>query len=185
MERNLIIFTDIGDTVIDEGTEVRKIPEGVVYQAECIPEAKETMLTLYEKGYAIVMVADGLEESFRNTMRINGLDHIFSAWVISENIGVEKPDRRMFETAFKSMGLTEADKSRIMMVGNNLERDVAGANRFGITSVHLCWSPRYLAEARCEEEEPDYRIYHPSELLALAERLERKLEAEKKEKVIV
>lgn len=182
MEKKLIIFTDIGDTVIDEGTEIRRIPRGVVYQAACIPEAKETMLSLYEQGYTIVMVADGLEESFRNTMRENGLDHIFRSWVISEKVGVEKPDQLMFETALESLGLTEADKHRILMVGNNLERDVVGANRFGITSVHLCWSPRYPAEARSREEEPDYRIYHPSELLLLAERLERKLESEQKRK---
>ena len=42
--RNLIIFADIGDTVIDEGTEVRTTPKGVVHRANCIPEAKETML---------------------------------------------------------------------------------------------------------------------------------------------
>lgn len=183
MERNLIIFTDIGDTVIDEGTEVRLKPQGVVYQAKCIPEAKETMLSLYEQGYTIVMVADGLEESFHNTMKENGLDHIFAEWVISETVGVEKPDRLMFETALKSLGLSEEDKSRIIMVGNNLERDVAGANRFGITSVHLCWSPRYSSKAKTQEEEPDYRIYHPSELLALVGRLERRLQMEKKEEM--
>lgn len=185
MKKELIIFTDIGDTVIDEGTEVRRIPKGVVYHAACIPEAKETMLSLYEQGYTIVMVADGLEESFRNTMRENGLDHIFHSWVISENVGAEKPSQLMFETALENLGLTEADKHRIIMVGNNLERDVVGANRFGITSVHLCWSPRYPAEASNEEEEPDYRIYHPSELLLLAERLERKLEAEEKRRAVV
>lgn len=175
MKKNLIIFTDIGDTVIDEGTEIRKKPEGVVYQASCIPEAKETMLSLYEQGYTIVMVADGLEKSFHNTMEQNGLDHIFAKWVISEQVGAEKPDRRMFETAFEGLNLTDADKERIIMVGNNLERDVVGANRFGIASVHLCWSPRYPAEASNEEEEPDYRIYHPSQLLTLAEDLEERL----------
>ena len=30
MEHKLIIFTDIGDTIIDEGSEVRKVPFGVV-----------------------------------------------------------------------------------------------------------------------------------------------------------
>ena len=173
--RNLIIFTDIGDTVIDEGTEVRDRPEGVVHRADCIPEAKETMLRIYEKGYTIAMVADGLVESFRNTMEENGLDHIFTTWVISEAVGVEKPNRLMFETALSNLGLTEADKSRIIMVGNNLSRDVLGANRFGITSVHLCWSPRYPHKAAEPEEEPDYRIYHPSELLPLVEKLENRL----------
>lgn len=182
MKKDLIIFTDIGDTVIDEGTEVRDCPGGVVRRADCISGAKETMLSLYEQGYTIVMVADGLEESFRNTMAQNGLSHIFKAWVISENVGAEKPDQRMFETALQSLGLTEADKYRILMVGNNLERDVVGANRFGITSVHLCWSPRYPHEPADREEVPNYRIGRPEELLELAKELERKLQ-DKKESI--
>lgn len=175
MGKKLIIFTDIGDTVIDEGTEERDV-RGVVCRAECIPEAKETMLKLYEQGYTIVMVADGLEESFRNTMEQNGLAHIFTARVISETLGVEKPHRLMFETAMQQLGLCEEDKKRIIMVGNNLSKDVVGANRFGITSVHQCWSPRYPKKAGNREEEPDYRICRPSQLLALAEKLEEKLE---------
>ena len=101
MKKNLIIFTDIGDTVIDEGTEIRRIPQGIVYHADCIPEARETMLSLYEQGYTIVMVADGLTQSFCNTMKENGLDHIFSGWIISEQVGAETPDFRMFEAAMK------------------------------------------------------------------------------------
>ena len=44
-KKELIIFTDIGDTVIDEGTEIRDVPGGVVHRADCIPGAKETMLS--------------------------------------------------------------------------------------------------------------------------------------------
>lgn len=175
MKKNLIIFTDIGDTIIDEGTEVRKRPQGVVYHADCIPEAKETMLTLYEQGYTIVMVADGLEESFRNTMEENGLSHIFTERIISELIGTEKPDCRMFQAAMDSLRLKPEDKSRIIMVGNNLSRDIAGANRFGITSVHLCWSPRYAAKPAAPEEKADYTITHPAQLLKLADMLESRI----------
>ncbi|MCR5753657.1 MAG: HAD family hydrolase [Acetatifactor sp.] len=176
MKKKLIIFTDIGDTIVDEGTEIRKVRNGVVYHADCVPEAKETLLELYKRGYTIAMVADGLVESFRNTMGENGLDHVFSAWSISEPIGVEKPNPLMFEKAMEKLGLTDEDKERIIMVGNNLSRDVLGANRFGIRSVHFCWSPRYKAQASIPEEEPTYRIYHASELLELAERLEKELE---------
>ena len=181
MKKKLIIFTDIGDTVIDESTEVRKVPYGVVYEADCIPGAKETMLSLYEQGYTIVMVADGLEQSFRNTMKGNGLDHVFSEWVISEQLGVEKPNALMFETAMRRLGLTAADKDRVLMVGNNLARDMVGANRFGIRSVHLSWSNRYPDRASAPEEKPTYRIHSPIELLPLIDRLERQLEGEKQD----
>lgn len=179
MKKQLIIFTDIGDTVIDESTEVRKIPYGIVYRADCIPGAKETLLSLYEQGYTIVMVADGLERSFRNTMENNGLDHVFSEWVISEQLGVEKPNPLMFETAMKRLGLTEADKNRVVMVGNNLKRDMVGANRFGIRSVHLCWSDRYPAVPADSEENPTYCIHRPTELLPIVDEIERQLEERK------
>lgn len=173
--QKLIIFTDIGDTVIDEGTEIRKVPKGVVYHASCIPGAKETMLALYESGHTIVMVADGLQESFHNTMEENGLSHIFAVKVISEELGVEKPSPLMFETAMKRLGLTDADKNRIIMVGNNVERDVAGANRFGIRSVQLVWSDRHPTVPTCPDEVPDHKIYAPQELLDLVTKLEQAL----------
>ena len=72
----------------------------------------------------------------------------------------------------RRLGLTDADKGRVIMVGNNLSRDVVGANRYGIGSVHFCWSPRYPHEASTPEEEPTYRIHTMPELLPLAERLE-------------
>lgn len=171
-KKRLIIFTDIGDTIIDEGTEVRNA-QGIVIHADCIPGAKETYLRLYEAGYPIVMVADGLVQSFHNTMKENGLDHIFSAWIISEEVGEDKPSPKMFSAAMEALGLTEDDKSRIIMVGNNVSRDIRGANRFGLTSVLLDWSKRRPFDEELPEDHRDYCIHTPEELLSLAERLEK------------
>jgi len=171
--RRVILFTDIGDTIIDEGTEIRDVPGGVVRRAECIPGARETMLSLYGQGYRIAMVADGLVESFHNTMTRNGLDHIFAARAISEAVGAEKPDPRLFRSAMDQLGLSDGDKYRIVMVGNRVTRDVAGARAFGIRSVLLRWSPRYRDEWGAVE--PDYVIDTPAELPALLEGIEAEL----------
>lgn len=175
MDHKLIIFTDIGDTVVDEGTEIREVPCGVVLKAGCIPGAKDSMLQLYQEGYTIAMVADGLVESFYNTMTQNGLEHIFAAKSISEEWGAEKPNEIMFRKAMEKLGLTDADKSRIIMIGNNLKRDIVGAKRFGIRSVLLSWSPRYNMVPSCEEEIPDYVIARPDELPALVHKLDAQL----------
>ena len=173
--KRLILFTDIGDTIIDEGTEVRDAG-GTVIHADCIPGARETMRTIYEKGYPIVMVADGTVQSFRNTMRENGLDDIFAARIISEAVGAEKPDARMFSAAMEAMGLTDGDRSRIVMVGNNVKRDILGANRFGIRSILLTWSKRRPFDEDGPEEHPDHTIAKPEELLPLLDKLEAELE---------
>ena len=170
-----ILFTDSGDTIIDEGSEVRLVPGGVVQTARCIPGAKEALLELRRRGHTVALVADGLDESFRRMFTQHGLMDCFDAWAVSELVGAEKPDARMFQTAMDALGLTEADKARVVMIGNNVERDITGANRFGIRSILLRWSPRYRMEPRSAEETPTYAIDTPDELPALIERIERGL----------
>ena len=175
-KKKLIIFTDIGDTVIDEGTEVRN-ENGDVVSAVCIPGARETYLRLYEEGYTIVMVADGTTPSFHNTMEQHGMDYIFAAWIISDKIGEDKPSPKMFSAAMKALNLTEEDKKCVIMIGNNIKRDIRGANRFGIRSVLIDWSTRRPYDEELPEDHFTYRIHSPEEFLPLVRRLEAELEA--------
>ena len=176
-EKKLIILTDIGDTIIDEGTEVRGEGE-IVQHADCIPGARETYLRLHAAGYRIAMVADGLTASFRNLMAQHGLTDVFSAWIVSEEIGEDKPSRKMFEAAFQALGLRDEDKPRVIMVGNNVIRDMRGASRYGLRSVLLDWSRRRPFDAQLPEDVPTWRIHQPEELFDLCERLNAELEAE-------
>lgn len=174
-EKKLVIFIDSGDTLVDESTEVRKVPEGVVYEAQFVPGAAETLLELKKRGYPLVLVADGLKESFDRIYESRFSESPFQARAISEIVGETKPSPKMFQTAMDLMKLGPDEKNRILMVGNNLERDIVGANRFGIRSVLMAWSPRYSMMPKTEEEQPDYRIEKPEELLELAEKLEQEI----------
>ena len=62
-KKNLIIFTDSGDTIIDEATQ-RFDGDGIVTDADFIEDAGEVLKQLYEEGYRIALVADGEEASF-------------------------------------------------------------------------------------------------------------------------
>ena len=173
MKKNLIIFTDSGDTIIDESTQVYDDQETVL-RADFIPGAGEVLKQLKDEGYRIALVADGTWESFQNVYRENGLGYCFEEWIVSEVVGEQKPARSMFDTAMEKMGLTDADKPFIVMIGNNLKKDVAGANRYGITSVWLDWSPRYFHTVEEPDWQPDYTVKTPEELKALIEELEKK-----------
>ena len=177
MNKRLIIFTDSGDTIIDEATQVYD-DRHIVREASFIPGADRVLRQLHEEGYTIALVADGEWESFQNVYRRSGLDDCFDAWVVSEVVGQQKPAAIMFETAYEKLGLTEADKRRIVMIGNNLKKDVAGANRQGLISVWLDWSPRYFHTVEEPDWQPDYTVHTPRELLELIHRLEAELEAE-------
>ena len=107
--KKLIIFTDSGDTIIDEGTQVYD-DRGIVLEADFIPGAGEVLKQLHDEGFTIALVADGEWESFQNVYRKNGLGYCFDAWVVSEVVGLQKPAPIMFETAYEKLGLTDADK---------------------------------------------------------------------------
>ena len=170
MNKKLIIFTDSGDTIIDEATQVYD-GRHIVQEAKFIPEADKVLRQLHEEGYTIALVADGEWDSFQNVYRRTGLDDCFDAWVVSEVVGQQKPAAIMFETAYEKLGLTEADKRRIVMIGNNLKKDVAGANRQGLISVWLDWSPRYFHTVEEPDWQPDYTVHTPQELIPLLHRL--------------
>lgn len=158
------VFLDSGDTLIDEGSQI--FAEGeLVLEATPIPGGDRLVAELKSRGYLVALVADGLVESFENVLGTLGFLHMFDALAISETVGVDKPDRAMFDAAVTALGLTSNDHSGCVMLGNNLERDIAGANRLGMRSVWLNWTTRYPTEPQNADEVPDFTIGLPLELL--------------------
>lgn len=135
--------------------------------------------TLYDRGYRIAMVADGLAQSFKNMMTQHGLYDCFEVMIYSECIKSPKPHPRMFKAA-AAMMLDAEDYDRIVMVGNNLKRDIRGANGVGMISVYMSWSQslKYAKEPTDELEIPRYTIREPLELVGLVERISSELRVE-------
>jgi len=165
------VLLDSGDTLVDEATEIKDW-RGATLRAELIPGAAETVRELARRGYRIGLVADGPADTFRNVFTQHGLLDLFSAMAISEEVGVMKPDPLMFRTALNALGVAESDYGRVVMVGNHLGRDIRGANRLGLVSVWLRWSPRRSKVPADPGEVPAYIIDTPLELLVLMDRLE-------------
>ncbi len=166
------IFLDCGDTLIDERTEVKLPGSEVVIRADLIPGAREMMDALKAEGHMLILVADGPRQTFVNMLTHHGLWDHFDAHIISEDVGVHKPDARMFDAALAAAGLSREGGWRTVMVGNNLSRDICGANALGITSIFMAWSSLRTHAPANASEVPDYRIETPGQLPGLLERLE-------------
>ena len=119
--------------LVDEGTEVKD--GDVSLRADLIPTADTFLHTLRLRGHGLALVADGPAAMFRNNLGPYGLYELFDANAISEEVGVQKPDARMFDTAMDALGIGRADYDKVIIVGNNLARDIKGANQVGIVSV--------------------------------------------------
>jgi putative hydrolase of the HAD superfamily len=167
----LAICFDFGDTLVDEATEV-KDETLTTLRADLIPGAGQMVRELKRRGYKLALVADGRPDTYVNVLTQHGLYDLFDAFAISEHLGVEKPDRRMFAHALEQLGIAAEEYGRTMMVGNYLARDIKGANSTGMISVWLDWAPRRPKTPADDSEVPRYTIREPAELLPLIDRLE-------------
>lgn len=166
------IFLDCGDTLVDEGTEIKRPGTDVVLTAELIEGATATLAALRDAGHRLILVADGPRETFSNILVQHGLWDQFDAHVISEDVGALKPSALMFDTALRQAGLTRDDARHVVMVGNNLERDIAGANGVGIGSIFFSWSDRRSRVPAAPLQRPDHVITALSQLPGLLESIE-------------
>jgi putative hydrolase of the HAD superfamily len=128
---------------------------------------------LHARGYPLALVADGPAATFRNIFAQHDLARLFDVLAISEQVGSEKPAAPIFHHALARLNISPQEYARVVMIGNNLARDVKGANALGIISVWLDWAPRRSKMPQDETERPRYTIHAPLEALTLLETLAR------------
>ena len=68
----------------------------------------------------------------REAMRRDGLDRAFEVWGVSDDVGLEKPDPRLFGRALSIAG---TDPASSVMVGDRLDNDVRPAKAVGMRAV--------------------------------------------------
>lgn len=80
------------------------------------------------------IITNGFTSLQQRRLERTGLSDYFDLMIISEEVGVAKPDRRIFDYALEQAG--NPDRSRVMMVGDNASSDVLGGINAGLAT---CW----------------------------------------------
>jgi putative hydrolase of the HAD superfamily len=175
--RIIALLFDLGDTIMDESTEV-KDAGGTTLAAELIPGMADTLRGFKAVGHRLALVADARPNTPTNVLRQHDLLDLFETMAISEVVGaaagvtsIDKPDPRIFRAALDALGILEADYGRVVMVGNNLERDIVGANRLALISVFFHWNERRRTQPLTADEMPCHTVTSAQELIELVARL--------------
>jgi 2-haloacid dehalogenase len=97
-------------------------------------DGAEEMCKYLNSKYTVVIVTNGIKEVQLSRLERSSIKKYISEIIISEEIGVNKPDSRIFEFALKK--LNHSDKSNVLMIGDSLSSDIQGGFNFGIDT---CW----------------------------------------------
>ena len=164
------ILLDLGDVIMQEETEARD-DEGNTLRAELVSGMGEIVRGFKMRGYKLGLVADTRSKTAWNVLHQHGLYDLFDALAISEQVGCEKPDPRIFRVALDTLKIAAPDYARVVMVGNNRIRDIRGANRLGLISVWFHWNERYLPDPNLDDI-PTHEVQSARELDDLVKTLE-------------
>lgn len=101
----------------------------------CVPlPGAVSLLNALKNKVKIGIITNGFTALQQIRLERTGLRDYFDLLVISEQVGVAKPDRKIFDYTFEQMG--QPPRDRVLMVGDTAESDILGGMNAGIAT---CW----------------------------------------------
>lgn len=120
-----------------------------------VPYSKE-ILNYLASSHILHIITNGFTEAQNLKLEKSGIRPFFSEVIIADEIGMTKPDPRIFHHAIEA---SSADLNESIMIGDDFEADVLGAKNVGMDQVF------YKKDASLEQKaEATFTIEHLSEL---------------------
>ena len=152
---------DVGIT--DDAT-IRKVAQRY---GECrrkyyspFPGALELLGTLRERGKKLGLITNGFAETHYEKLELLGLQSSFDAILCADEVGMVKPDPKIFLHACE---LLDTPPARAAMVGDRYFRDIVGAREAGLFTVYISMH----AEKIPQGQTPDVTVKGIEEVLAI------------------
>lgn len=123
---------------VDDETPVRAMADLYRMRRDALiclfPEAIATVETLRSRGHRLAMITNGAAQSQRDKIVRFDLAKHFDYILVEGELGHGKPDERVYRHALAQLGVSASDA---MMVGDDLEHDVAGPQQVGMRGVWI------------------------------------------------
>ena len=92
------------------------------------------LLEYLRPRYNLYILSNGFKELQSRKMRTAGIDKYFDALILSEDIGVNKPNRELYEYALQK---TSSKVEESIMIGDMFETDIVGAENIGMKQIYF------------------------------------------------
>lgn len=101
-------------------------------QSQLLPGALELVRGLAKK-FPLALITNGIAAVQNRRFAASPITAFFRSIVISEEVGIAKPDPRIFRPALEKLGVDAAD---VLFVGDSVSSDMAAARNAG---MDFCW----------------------------------------------
>ena len=108
-------------------------------------EGAEELVRYLAKKYPLTVVTNGFVEVQYEKFDKSGLRDCFAHIVLSEEVGCQKPNPRIFEEALRMNGLQAEE---VVMIGDSWNSDIQGAINAGIDQIWIRKSKDPLPEGQ-------------------------------------
>jgi len=153
------------------GEALTRVHMGALSAAVTVPGHHEAVLASLAIDYSLALCSNFTHaETARSILREARFEAHLPTILISEEVGLRKPRREIFEAVVEQLGLAP---SEILHVGDNLRADVEGAASVGMQTV---WITRQVEDPERQMAEydgppPDFGLEDLMDLPVLAARL--------------
>lgn len=98
------------------------------------PGVMEALATLRQRGYRLWLLSNAQRAFTAYELTLLGLGPQLDGIYLSSDYGCRKPDGRFFRALLDEQGL---DPARCLMIGNDRETDIAGAQAAGLATLYM------------------------------------------------
>lgn len=103
-------------------------------QPTTIPGARQLLEYLVAKGYDVNTLSNGFQGTQQQKLISGGLSDLIHRNVLSDDCGITKPQRGIFDYALEQSG---AEAATTVMIGDNPDADIKGAHDAGWRTIYF------------------------------------------------
>lgn len=118
-----------------DGIQFEKDYQDALAKGHQLMEGAYALLEELKHEYRLFVVSNGVVATQYQRLQDAGLLHFFEHIFLSEEVGSRKPQISFFEPVLQAAKPSE--KKEILLIGDSLSSDIAGANRIGIDCVWM------------------------------------------------